>query len=325
MWGVWFESRMDLARRLRKLRHDRVLGVLVALGMFVVALALRMAIPFNGLPFITFYPAVIIAGYLAGAGAGLLVAALSEAAVFFIFSAHPMFLGYDAPNPVLPFVAFAGASLVILFFMHLLHRTADNLWRERERSEAMFSELQHRVANNMQLVASVLQLERATDRSKAESLTAAQRRLELLSTIHRRLYDPAASSQPVATHLASLCDELVRAEGRNDVAVEVQPSALMLGPERLIILSLLTAEIVTNALKHAFNEDGGRIDVRINSLSDPCELTVSDNGSGLPAGEEALDGSLGRSIINSLAAHLRGHVTYASGDGTTVKVTFDRE
>jgi two-component system, sensor histidine kinase PdtaS len=316
---------MDVASRLRKLRHDRVLSLLVALGLFVLALGLRMAIPFDGIPFITFYPAVIIAGYLAGAGAGLLVALLSEAAVFFIFSAHPMFLGYDAPNPVLPFGAFAAACAVVLFFMHLLHRTADSFWRERDRSEAMFSELQHRVANNMQLVASVLQLERTTDRSKAESLAAAQRRLEFLSTIHRRLYDPAASSQPVTTHLASLCDELVRAEARNDVAVEVQPSALMLGPERLIILSLLTAEIVTNALKHAFNDEGGRIDVRINSISDPCELTVSDNGSGLPSDDEAVDGSLGRSIVNSLAAHLRGHVTYASSDGTTVKVTFDRE
>jgi len=316
---------MNVASRLRKLRHDRVLSLLVALGMFVFALVLRMAIPFDGVPFITFYPAVIIAGYLAGAGAGLLVALLSEAAVFFIFSAHPMFLGYDAPNPALPFGAFAGACAVVLFFMHLLHRTADSFWRERERSETMFSELQHRVANNMQLVASVLQLERTTDRSKADSLAAAQRRLEFLSTIHRRLYDPSASSQPVTTHLASLCDELVRAEGRNDVAVEVQPSALMLGPERLIILSLLTAEIVTNALKHAFNDEGGRIDVRINSISDPCELTVSDNGSGLPSDDEAVDGSLGRSIINSLAAHLHGHVTYASNDGTTVKVTFDRE
>jgi two-component system, sensor histidine kinase PdtaS len=320
-----FESVVDVTARLRTLRHDRVLSLLVALGLFVLALGLRMAIPFDGIPFITFYPAVIIAGYLAGAGAGLLVALLSEAAVFFIFSARPMFLGYDAPSPALPFGAFAGASVVILFFMHLLHRTADNLWLERERSEAMFSELQHRVANNMQLVASVLQLERSTDRSKAESLAAAQRRLEFLSTIHRRLYDASASNEPVTTHLASLCDELVRAEGRNDVAVEVQPSALMLGPERLILLSLLAAEIVTNSLKHAFKGDGGRIDVRINSISDPCELTVSDNGSGLPAEEETLDGSLGRSIINSLAAHLRGHVTYSSSDGTTVKVTFDRE
>jgi two-component sensor histidine kinase len=321
---VLVESLMDITPRLRKLRHDRVVSLLVAVSVFVLALGLRMVLPFDGMPFITFYPAVIVAGYLAGAGPGLLVALLSEAAMFFIFSARPMFLGYEAPDPALPFAAFAGASIVILFFMHLLHRTADNLWLEREKSEAMFSELQHRVANNMQLVASVLQLERTTDRSKAESLAAAQRRLELLSTIHRRLYDPAASSQPVTTHLASLCDELVRAEGRNDVAVEVQPSALMLGPERLIILSLLTAEIVTNALKHAFKGDGGRIDVRINSIADPCELTVSDNGSGLP-GEEPLDGSLGRSIINSLAAHLRGDVTYSSSEGTTVKVTFDRE
>jgi two-component sensor histidine kinase len=316
---------MDVTPRLRKLRHDRVVGYLVAVGIFVVALGLRMVLPFDGIPFITFYPAVIVVGYLAGIGPGLLVALLSEAAVFFIFSSRPMFLGYDAPSPALPFAAFAGASVVILFFMHLLHRTADSYWTERERSEAMFSELQHRVANNMQLVASVLQLERTTARSKAESLAAAQRRLELLSSIHRRLYDSAASTQPVTAHLAGLCDDLVRAEGRNDLTVEVQPSALVLGPERLIILSLLAAEIVTNALKHAFKADGGRIDVRIDSLTDPCVLTVSDNGSGMAAGEEALGSSLGRSIINSLAAHLRGNVTYSSDDGTTVRVTFERE
>jgi len=316
---------MDFTSRLRKLRHDRLLGVLIALGAFVLALGVRMAIPFNGVPFITFYPAVIVAGYLAGAGPGLLVMVLSELVVFFIFSAQPMFLGFDAPNPALPFAAFTGASVVVLAFMHLLHRTADKLWIERERSEAMFSELQHRVANNMQLVASVLQLERTTERSKADSLAAAQRRLELLGTIHRRLYDPAASNEPVTMHLAALCDELVRAEGRNDLEIDVQPSALMLGPERLIILSLLTAEIVTNSLKHAFKSGGGRVAVRIDGFSDPCELTVSDNGSGMLAREEALGTSLGRSIISSLAAHLRGHVEYASIDGTTVKVTFERD
>jgi two-component sensor histidine kinase len=214
---------------------------------------------------------------------------------------------------------------VILFLMHLLHRAVDSLWAEREKTNAMFSELQHRVANNMQLVASVLQLERSTQRSKTESLMAAQRRLELLGNIHRRLYDATASSQPVTTHLATLCDELVRAEGRNDLTIEVEPSSLTLGPERLIILSLLTAEIVTNSLKHAFKASGGRIVVRINSISDPCQLIVSDNGSGMSPGEDALGSSLGRSIINSLAANLRGHVDYVSEDGTTVRVVFDRE
>ncbi len=316
---------MDITSRLRKLRHDPLLGLLVALGVFALALGLRMVTPGDGTPFVTFYPAVLIAGYLAGAVPGLLVVVLSEAAVFFMFSSRPMFLGYDAPNPALPFVLFAVTSVVALAFMHLLHRTADKLWIEREKSNAMFSELQHRVANNMQLVASVLQLERTTDRSKAESLQAAQRRLELLGGIHRRLYDATASNQPVTTHLATLCDELVRAEGRNDVTIDVEPSALMLGPERLIILSLLTAEIVTNSLKHAFKAGGGRIAVRIDSLADPCELTVSDNGSGMLPGEEALGSSLGRSIINGLAANLRGHVDYVSNDGTTVKVTFERE
>lgn len=320
-----FEPVMDVTLRFRKLRHDHLLGGLVAFGLFVLALGVRMAIPGDGVPFVTFYPAVIIAGYLAGTSAGALVAVLSELAVFFIFSSRPMFLGFDAPNPALPFTAFGGASAIILVFMHLLHRTADKLWVEREKSEAMFSELQHRVANNMQLVASVLQLERTTPRSKADSLLAAQRRLELLGTIHRRLYDSAASSQPVTVHLATLCDELVRAEGRNDVTIEVQPSALTLGPERLIVLSLLVAEIVTNALKHAFKENGGRIDVRINSIADPCELVISDNGSGMALGEETLGSSLGRGIINSLAANLRGHVEYVLDEGTTVKVTFQRD
>jgi len=316
---------MDLASRIVRLRHDRLLGPLVAIGVFVFALGLRMAIPGNGIPFVTFYPAVVITGYLAGAVPGVLVVVLSEVAVFLMFSSQPMFLGYDAPNPALPFGVFAAASAVMLFFIHLLHRTADQLWIERERSNVMFSELQHRVANNMQLVASVLQLERSTTRSKTESLAAAQQRLELLGTIHRRLYDAAASEQPVTVHLATLCDELVRAEGRNDVTIEVEPSTLMLGPERLIILSLLTAEAVTNSLKHAFKAGGGRIAVRIDSRSDPCVLTVSDNGSGMLPEEEALESSLGRGIINSLAANLRGYVEYSSNDGTTMNVTFERE
>jgi two-component sensor histidine kinase len=316
---------MDNTSRLVRLRHDRLLGLLVAIGAFVLALGLRMAIPADGVPFVTFYPAVAIAGYLAGAGPGVLVVALSEAAVFLMFSSRPMFLGYEAPSPALPFAVFAGASAVILFFMHLLHRAVDQLWIERERSKAMFSELQHRVANNMQLVASVLQLERSTDRSKTESLLVAQRRLELLGSIHRRLYDAASSNQPVTIHLATLCDELVSAEGRGDVTIEVEPSTLMLGPERLIIMSLLTAEIVTNSLKHAFKEGGGRIVVRIDNRSDTCVLTVSDNGSGMLPEEEAIESSLGRGIINSLAANLRGHVDYISNNGTTVKVTFERE
>ncbi|MFE1601162.1 histidine kinase dimerization/phosphoacceptor domain -containing protein [Methylobacterium sp. ID0610] len=131
----------------------------------------------------------------------------------------------------------------------------DALRQERDRSTLMFEELQHRVANNLSFVASLIGLEQRRLRDgadAAEILTRVQDRLDLMSRIHRRLHDPRAAERPVADQLRALCDDLLAVAGATGIVCDVTAPGVTLGLTRLLPVALIVAETVTNAAKHAF-------------------------------------------------------------------------
>lgn len=186
----------------------------------------------------------------------------------------------------------------------------------------MFQELQHRVANNMTFVAALLHLQKrkvAVDPASASSaLDEAQSRIETMSRIHRRLYDPASLDLPVAQYFQEICSDLLEATGARNIVCVVDMPSITLDIARLTTLSLLVTELVTNSLKHAFADAGGTITLQLEQLDAAhLVLTVSDNGRGLPAGTELAENKgLGTRIVQSLATQLGGNIKTVTGIGT---------
>ncbi len=327
-----------LANSLARARAHPWLGDLVAVAATGVAVAIRQfvddVLP-AGFPYLTFFPAVILTTFFLGLRPGIACAVLSGLAAwyFFIEPAGSFTLNGQAAL-ALAFYAFIVSVDIAL--IHVMHSAGERLRRERavttalyEQQRTMFQELQHRVANNMQFVAALLALQRKKvgndPQAALAALDEARVRLETISRIHRRLYDPSRIEMPVGQYLQELCSDMLDATGARNIVCLVEAPPLSLDLTRLTTLSLLVVEIVTNALKHAFvSGERGVITVRLERLdADRMALTVADDGKGIPADfDPSTTRSLGFRICQGLAEQLGGKLTYEATNGTLVRLVF---
>ncbi|WP_017670670.1 histidine kinase dimerization/phosphoacceptor domain -containing protein [Blastomonas sp. AAP53] len=309
-------------------RKDAWLGYGLAVLSFAVALFIRLELQGTlppGFPYLTFFPAVILTTFLAGLWPGIACATLCGiASLYFFIPPSDSFAIDGASSIAIGFYIFI--VTVDIALIHFMHRAADRLMARKQVMESlydqqrtMFQELQHRVANNMTFVAALLHLQKrnitADPASAINALDEAQSRIETMSRIHRRLYDPASVDLPVAEYFQEICSDLLQATGARNIVCMVDMPAVRLDIARLTTLSLLVTELVTNSLKHAFTDDGGTISLKLERLSpDRLALTVSDNGRGMQHGVDTVaNKGLGTRIIQSLAAQLGGEVKALTG------------
>jgi two-component sensor histidine kinase len=144
-----------------------------------------------------------------------------------------------------------------------------------------------------------------------------------MARIHRRLYDPAGVSVPLTQYFQSLCTDVLEASGAKNVVCVVNATHADLDPQRMLTLSLLVTEAITNSIKHAFKgEQQGMITVEFDHHDDGYAVTVRDSGPGLPEGFRIENSpSLGFKIMRSLASQLGGEVTFG-GPGMSTRLVF---
>jgi two-component sensor histidine kinase len=329
---------MDLFKTAERLRRRPWFGYVFGAVAFLLALAARLALDGAlppGFPFLTFFPAVILTTFVGGIRPGIACAVVSGLAAWYWFI--PPFNSFavsGATALALVFYAFiVGIDIVLI---HLMNRAVSRLEDEQELTadlnkqlRTMFQELQHRVANNMMFVAGLLALQKRKVGGDPEAartaLDEAQNRVMVMSRIHRRLYDPSAVNIPAGRYFQELCTDLLDATGAKNVVCLVDAPAIILDVTRLVTLSLIVTEVVTNSLKHAFTEgQTGSISITLERLDQQtCALDIQDDGRGLPAQfDPESSKSLGFKIVQSLADQLHGHISYATSSGTRVRLVF---
>ncbi len=297
---------------------DRPLYAYVLTSIFCVsALLLRVAadplLPV-GYPFVTFFPAVILSSFLFGVRPGIFAGLLCGIISWYVFI--PPHNGF-AINPavVVAMLFYSGVVAVDIALIHFMQRANFNLAVERERSrtladhrELLFQELQHRVSNNLQVVAAMLALQRRhVDHDVARrALDDASERVGLVGRISRTLYDPSGAGQDMHGFLSMLTADIMDASGRQDVALTVTaPAGLRLDPNITVPLALVVAESVSNAIEHGLPDRAGHIHVSLEAADGALALEVADDGHGLAPGGDAGQ-SLGLRIAHALAAQLGG-------------------
>lgn len=186
------------------------------------------------------------------------------------------------------------------------------------------------MANNLQVVASLLRLRRKSlepESAGAAALEAALTRLEMVSRVHRRLHDPASVDQPVEQYLGALCRELISASDTPGIELSVQADPIQLSLDALMSVSQIVAELVTNSLKHAFrSRSAGTLTVNFRVNHGSYVLSVADDGPGLPPDfRRSKSDSLGQGILQSLATQIRGQISYTSGPGAALEESDRRE
>ena len=196
--------------------------------------------------------------------------------------------------------------------------------------ETLLQEMQHRVANSLQIIASILLLKARTVQSDEIRLHLqdAHRRVMSVAAVQKQLQASAHGEQfPIAPYLSRLCETLAASMiGENrPIRVEVCAGDADVSSTEAVSIGLIVTELLINALKHAFGAPSaaGLIVVSYEVAEGCWRLAVSDNGVGTPEpGAEKTTAGLGTSIVEALARQLDGRVDISrtSPHGMTVSI-----
>lgn len=209
----------------------------------------------------------------------------------------------------------------------LAAKLKDDLLREKH---ILLQELQHRVANSLQIIASVLmQSAKKVQSDEARShLHQAHDRVMSIATLQKHLAATRLGDVELRSYFADLCRSIgasmIDREGPLKLTSTVDDS--LVKADTSISLGLIVTELVINALKHAFPgpDRPGTIAVEYRSSGFAWNLTVTDDGVGMPADHAAAKPGLGTGIVDALSKSLDATVTVSDADpGTRVAVTHE--
>jgi two-component sensor histidine kinase len=199
----------------------------------------------------------------------------------------------------------------------------DDLLREKA---VLLQEVQHRIANSLQIIASILMqsARRVQSDETRGHLTDAHGRLMSIAAVQRQLATSSLGEVELRSYFTQLCKSLGASMiyDPNLLSIEVVADEHLAGAEVSMSLGLIVAELVINALKHAFpGQRGGKIIVSYKSDCQNWTLSVGDNGIGMPANSASPKPGLGTNIIEALAKRLDADVQISnSNPGTMVTV-----
>jgi len=202
-------------------------------------------------------------------------------------------------------------------------RVKDDLVRDKAM---LMQEVQHRVANSLQIIASVLmQSARRIQSEEARGhLQNAHHRVMSIATLQRQLSASDGGTVELRTYLTQLCQSLgasmIAEPQRVSIRVSVDDSSV--AADVSVSLGLIVTELVINALKHAFPGDRvGRIVIGYEASGADWTLWVSDDGVGMRVGDAAPKAGLGTGIVEALARSLEGEISVTDAvPGTAVTI-----
>ena len=189
-------------------------------------------------------------------------------------------------------------------------RLADKLREDLLRDkDILLQELQHRVANSLQIIASVLMqsARRVQSDETRTHLYDAHHRVMSVAALQRQLAVTRIGDVALRAYLTELCGtigaSMIRDQNQLTLKVTVDDSTI--GADASVSLGLIVTELVINALKHAFpGQRAGAITVDYHSVGDAWTLSVGDNGVGRPADVGASPPGLGTSLIEAVSKQL---------------------
>jgi two-component sensor histidine kinase/CheY-like chemotaxis protein len=211
------------------------------------------------------------------------------------------------------------------------NRAKEQIEAALKEKEILLSEIHHRVKNNMQVILSLLRLQagKIEDKQHADMFVETESRIRSMALVHETLYqskdfeniDFDAYVKTISTHLlrsyAVIPDKIKLERDIGNISLKL---------DHAIPCGLLINELISNALKYAFPEDGiGKIKIIFRSINDhEVELTVSDDGIGIPKEIDikTVD-SMGLQLVNVLAeGQLEGEVELDRDGGTAFRIRF---
>jgi two-component sensor histidine kinase len=253
---------------------------------------------------------------VAGLGTVLIVIVIAAAAVVLARYARELRGAHDE-------VAALNAGLE----RRVEERTRD-LVAARDRATALLSEVNHRIANSLALVSSLvgLQTKALKDDAAKEALAETQGRIFAISLVHKRLYSAGTVGVvQLDDYMSALLDHLgasLRGAGQH-ISLTYRIEPLTLPTDVCVNLGVVVTEWVTNAFKYAYPDGTGEVRVSVAAEDGNVRLSVEDDGAGKVEGAPARGTGLGSRIVTAMATSLQAIVSYEPrSPGTAATLTF---
>lgn len=194
-----------------------------------------------------------------------------------------------------------------------------------EDKNTLLKEIHHRVKNNLQVISSLLGLQSryVKDDNVLDAIKSGRSRVQSMSLLHQNLYRTenlkGVDMKKYFSNLAQNLFDTYNLEEKN-IALEVDIEDIDLDIDSVVPIGLITNELISNALKHAFiNQKDGKILLTLKEIDGILELRVTDNGIGLPDGNLPQNGeSLGVNLIQSFAEKLEADISINNEAGTDI-------
>jgi len=199
-----------------------------------------------------------------------------------------------------------------------------------EAKDALLKEVYHRVKNNLTTVASLLSLEASAleDPRALKAFDECQSRIQSMALVHEELYGSGdLSTLDFGRYLSKIAERIAFSFGpAANVSLRVEAESLPLEAQVAVPLGLVANELLTNAFKYAFAQEGraGTLVLALRRTgAGEALLSVSDDGSGLPSEvDPETTSSLGLQLVRNLARQVEGRAEFRRGEGFECRVTF---
>lgn len=228
------------------------------------------------------------------------------------------------------FVAIAVSITLLILFIYTIHKNKSRVIIENknQENELLLKELHHRVKNNLQVIYSLINLQkrRLETPELNESLSMVQNRIKTMSLVHQNLQDnDSLKDVNLAAYIKTISEYLksLYLNDEKEITVKLNiDNNIAFTMDKSITIGLLINEIMSNSLKYAFKgRTIGEISISIQIIQDGFQMKVSDNGNGFVA-DESKTKSLGMYLIKNLVKQIQGKYEVESFEGTTYLIYF---
>lgn len=196
-----------------------------------------------------------------------------------------------------------------------------------KEKEVLLQEIHHRVKNNMQIISSLLNLQKqhVKDENALNVLLESQNRVKSMAMIHEKLYQSKTLTDiKFSEYIPRLVSDLLYSYNvRDQIELVMNVEDVKLNIETSVPCGLIISELVSNSIKYAFPDKSGKLEISLKADDGWYELIISDDGEGFPEDVDFKNtDTLGLQLVNNLVNQLDGEITLDRSRGTSFKIRF---
>lgn len=211
----------------------------------------------------------------------------------------------------------AGVAWWVTSLLRRDENRRQELEKTLEQNRLLFREVHHRVKNNLQTVASLIQLQDIP----AESKRDLRNRIAAMASVHEQIYRSDHLGEiRLDRYLRGIIDSL-RTGHEGDIQIDFHSEPVALGPDQAMAVGLIVTELVANSLKHGFaGEHGGAIKISVTRNGDNVQLTMRDTGRAFDPSQPTK--GIGLKLVRSFAKQLNGSLDIQGANGLRCELSF---